>query len=312
MNRNIKRLLASAMSCVILVTGLAFTKPEEVRAASQQNYTLAEGEKLQVQLDGTGAEESVLYEWSNKDLYYYLDLYINGEKVASFKNSEPGTCLGDVYITDIDTTDSVKDIFVLTYGSGSCGEITTLYYCRYENGKFKRVQNLKRYLNKKLKVMPEYEEIQSNLHHMSLTTQFITIGYGYMFFTVCCSSKQLGYFHTSLELTLSNKKLKLSGDYLYGSVKDSGAEQLEEIGTNAYKLVSAGKLKSKCTFYREPGGKKVAFTAKKGTSFEFLLYEFVDGELYIGVETSKGNVGWIKDSQKAVFDTTWLDGHIFG
>lgn len=40
MNRNIKRLLAAVMSCVILVTGLAFIKPEEVRAASQQNYML--------------------------------------------------------------------------------------------------------------------------------------------------------------------------------------------------------------------------------------------------------------------------------
>lgn len=70
-----------------------------------------------------------------------------------------------------------------------------------------------------------------------------------------------------------------------------------------YQFVSAGKLKSNCTFYTTPDGKKTSFTAKKGTSFECFYFQLVNGKLFIGAGNSKGKIGWIKDSQKAVFKT---------
>lgn len=302
------RFWAAFMSCIIMTTALCISRPEKVDAAPyQMGETLVESQEVEIQLDGQGAKESIRYEWSDRSFYYYLDLYIDDEKVASFKNSAPDVLLGDVFVTDIDTTDKVKDIFVLTYGSGNWPEITTFYYCRYENGKFKQVQDLKKYLKKELKSMPKIKEIGCNFHKMQTIEQLITVmGSSMMGITTCGNSKQIGYFHAQLMLKLDNKKIKLATKNPYGCVMESCAAEYKEVEKGNlpyYELVSFAKLKSNCKFYTEPNGKKTAFTAKKGTSFKNLYFQLIGGKLYIGTDNSKGKTGWIKDSQKAVFKT---------
>lgn len=100
--------------------------------------------------------------------------------------------------------------------------------------------------------------------------------------------------------------MKLETKNPYGYIVESCATEYKEVKTDDlpfYQYVSAGKLKLNCTFYTTPNGKKTAFTVKKGTSIKNLYFQLVNGKLYIGVVNSKGKTGWIKDSQKVVFNT---------
>lgn len=298
--------LAIMLGCLVSLK----TKVQAAPAAGPNSYVLEEGKPQTIQLDGKGAKERIRYEWSESTYFYSLDLYINDEKVAGFENTERDVAVGDVRILDIDPSDKTKDIFVRTYGSGGWSPATNFYYCRYENGKFKIVQNLKKLLEKELKGLPAIKEIGSNYHEGCFLDSYSDSTFTIM---ICGNSKQIGYFHALYPLELKNGKLKANGKTpLMGIAESCALKYAKSQDENGiFQIKYLAKLKKGCTFYTEPGGKKVAFKAKKGTKFKKSLYgALVKGRLYIGVQKENGKIGWIKDSQAPVF-YTYPGVHIF-
>ena len=151
-----KRIIPVLLSAALFITGNKIFIPQTVHAASVKSYDLTPGEQKEIQLDGKGAKEKIMYtfedtETTEYDEKYYkhtLTLTINGdvvfeESVTKLYNPETN---GDVYITDIDKSDNVMDIFIAMYDKEYVSKYDVLYYCQYRDGEFVKVQDLKKYL----------------------------------------------------------------------------------------------------------------------------------------------------------------------
>lgn len=288
----IKR-IAIFIALALFLTGSAVFHSQTVWAASEKSCTLVPGKKKAVQLDGKGAAEKLLYTFKNEETertdengkYYkhILTLAINDETVFEERvtNAVPET-IGDVYITDIDRSDGVKDIFIAMYNQEYVSKYDVLYYCRYRDGKFVKVQDLKKYLYSGVlncfgetymdNCHPWYGGLSHSIRASDKQLQIMVCGYTHLL-----NIDQGCYFHAMYPLKLKNGKLKKASEYPKGQIIEADFD---------------GSMAVDCTFYKKPGSRQKAFVVKKGENVTISSYQFTDNKLYIKAVNNHKTAGW--------------------
>ncbi len=302
-----KRIIPVILSAALFITGNKIFIPQTVHAASVKSYDLTPGEQKEIQLDGKGAKEKIMYtfedtgtgetdEYYDEEYYKHtLTLTINGdvvfeESVTNLFNPETN---GDVYITDIDKSDNVMDIFIAMYDKEYVSKYDVLYYCQYRNGKFVKVQDLKKYLySGVLDCFGKSDMGNCHVWYGGLSKSISTSGDKKLQVMVCgftdiSDADWGGYFHGNFALKLKNGKLKKAYTNPEGSIIQCDFD---------------GGLASKCTFYNKPKSNKKAFTIKKGKPVKISGYKYIKNKLYIKVVNKNKAEGWV--SGKKIFKST--------
>lgn len=282
-----KRMVTAVLAVCLLAAELTVASPDEVTAAAK-SYVLEMGETQTIQLDGKGTKEQVRYELQDQTFV----LYINDKAVYQKKTT---AVYGDVYIGSIDKSNKVLDIIVALYTASYTGSYESVDYCRYENGKFKKVQNLLKYLNATLekkigKVLTSDQTAYCYFHPMEAISESISMtGENELEVTLCLPIDEIdakddfGTYHAFYTLKLKNGKLVKKYTNAQGS--------MDEYGTI---------MNNKVTFYTAANGTKKAFTAEKGEDIYFSEYKYVKNSLYVKGETMEGKKGWLKAADAIV------------
>lgn len=199
---------------------------------------------------------------------------------------------GDVYITDVDKSDDVMDIFIAMYDKEYISKYDVLYYCQYKNGKFEKVQDLRKYLcSGVLDCFGKSDMGNCHVWYGGLPKSISTSGDKQLQVIICgltdISDTGLGYFHGNFALKLKNGKFKKASANPEGKILECDFK---------------GGLISKCIFYIKPGNSKKAFTAKKGENVTITGYKYIKNKLYIKVLNKNNAEGWI--SGKRIFKST--------
>lgn len=301
-----KKVISMLLVLTLFLTLNIVLIPQIAQAASVKSYVLTPGKQQEIQLDGKDAKEKIMYTFENietgetdeTDESYYrhtLRLAINGDVVfeeSVTKLFHPET-KGDVYITDIDTSDNVMDIFIAMYDNEYISKYDVLYYCQYRNGEFVKVQDLKKYLySGVLDCFGKSDMGNCHVWYGGLPKSISTSGDKQLQVIVCgftdiSDASWGGYFHGNFSLKLKNGKLKKAYTYPEGDIIQCDFN---------------GGLASKCTFYTKPGSEKKAFTAKKGEAITISGYKYIKGKLYIKVINKSKTAGWV--SGKKIFKNT--------
>lgn len=303
MKNKAKKIISALLSAILFMTGTTIFIPQTAHAESVKSYTLTAGKQKVIQLDGKGAKEKIKYtvkdaatgETNEYEQEYYqhtLALTINGDVVfeESVTDSITPETKGDVYITDIDKSDNVMDIFIAMYDMEYISKYDVLYYCQYRDGKFVKVQDLKKYLySGVLDCFGKGFNDNCHVWYGGLAKSISTSGDKKLDIIVCGVTNMSdtdwgGYFHGNFTLKLKNGKLKKAYKYPEGDIIES----------DFY-----GKLSKNCSFFIKPESSKKAFTAKKGESVSILGYRFIKNKLYIKVKNKNNVEGWI--SSKKIF-----------
>lgn len=302
--------IVSAFLVGMLVTGAWCSFAQPVSAAAKA-YVLKEGKTQSVQLDGKGAKEKLRYEIAVEEKEdggetRYLNqftLYLNG--AAVYKKSitteyrrnydspteEYQKLYGDVYIGSVDKTRKVMDIFIAIYDRPYTSAYEVLDYCRYENGKFKKVQDLNSYLYQTLsKQIGGLTKVNKDkfcyFHAMDrIEDSLNATGKNELLVTICLpdnnykADKAMGVYHASYALKLKNGKLVKKYNKAHGAMNE-GAFMIENV-----------------TFYTKPGGTKKAFVAKTDEMVYFVEYQYIGDVLYLKAENNSGKQGWTKANE---------------
>lgn len=284
----LKKVMVSSCVVLSLIASVLGTFPQKASAAVTSKTYYLEKEKTQkIQLDGKGEKEKVKYtlkstrnnegEWPEK-YDNVFSLYINNKRVYTKETvSEQKQGAATVYITDVDKSDKILDIFIGLHSERYASEYNSLDYCQYKNGKFKKVQDLKKYLDSGI-----LDDIKKNgmaEHHYHSTNSFITYGDKKVKMEICSKSGILGDFHGTYTLKLKNGKFVKATTYPEGDIKECNY---------------IGQAVRSAVFYTTPGGSKKAFSIKKGDRVFLKEYKYTKKALYISVEKN-GKIGWIKD-----------------
>ena len=274
-----KRVASGFLVICLLVVGIVSGLEQPVSAAAK-SYVLEEGKSESIQLDGTGNKEKIRFELQEG----VFALYINDEEV--YKKNSTAQC-SDVYIGSIDKNREVLDIVIALYSQSYTGNYDVVDYCRYENGKFEKIQDLKKYLNTTLeKQIGTFEtEDQTNycyFHPMySIKESMLMNGKDELKVTLClpCSKEDakngFGTYHADYTLKLKNGKLVKK----YSTPKGSMNECVYMMGVTK--------------FYTTPGGTKKAFTAKANEDVYFVEYKYIKSKLFLKAENRSGKTGWV-------------------
>ena len=301
-----KKIIPVLLSAILFITGNTVFIPQTVNAASVKSYALTPGKQKEIQLDGKGAKEKIMYTFEDEgtgetneyDEEYYkhtLALTINGdvvfeESVTKLYNPETK---GDVYVTDIDKSDNVMDIFVAMYDKEYVSKYDVLYYCQYRDGEFVKVQDLKKYMySGVLDCFGKSDMGNCHVWYGGLSKSISTSGDKKLNVIVCgftdiSDADWGGYFHGNFTLKLKNGKLQKAYKYPEGNIIQCDFD---------------GGLSTKCTFYNKPGSSKKAFTAKKGETVKISGYRYIKNKLYIKAINKNKAEGWI--SGKKIFKNT--------
>lgn len=314
-----KQLLAVMLAVSIWVIGATVETAQPVLAATK-SYVLTEGVTQNVQLDGKGAKEKIkfvveseenpdkLNRFGKPTYHNSIAVYVNNNIVYETKaDTEYSEAIGQVYVTTIDKNDTVRDIFIALTSSTYTGKYLSLDYCRYANGKMKKIQNLKNYLDQTLvkdiaDIPEEYKDSYIYYHSMDQIDQSLwATGNKEVILTIDLpgynNNVDYGTYHADYALKLKNGKLVKRDSVPNGKVHVYYNHE------STYEWVN---VTGKAVFYTTPGGTKKAFSVKDNSVVFIEEYKYINGVLYLkgertkknsfGVIVSSGKTGWIKSS----------------
>lgn len=293
----LKKAILSSCLVLSLTAGVLGSFPQKVSAAVSQSYYLEKGKAQNIQLDGKGAKEKIKYtlkssrnnegEWPEK-YDNVFSLYINNKCVYTKKTvTEQRQGTASIYIADVDNSDNILDIFIGLYSEQYSSEYDVLDYYQYKNGKFKKIQDLKKYLDSGILDCVKKNGMAENHYHSS--NSFQTSGDKNLKIEICSNSNAIGSFHGKYTLKLKNGKFVKATTYPSGEIREHA---------------SMGIATKSATFYTTAGGKKKAFSVKKGDRVHLSEYKYIKNTLYIKAEKN-GKVGWVKDvpdSERFLFE----------
>lgn len=318
-----KRTASGILAICLLVVGIVSGLEQPVSAAAK-NYELVEGKTLTIQLDGKGAKEKIKFEVESEEIpdmvdelgdpvfHNILTIYVNGKSVYETQaDTDRFAAVGQMYVTSIDNSDKVRDIFVAMTGNVYVGEYSLLEYCRFENGQMEKKQDLKNYLDKTLPKdicgIPKKGEYLYYHSMYELGKSVWTNGDKELMVTIDLptvydrnvSGELLCYgeFHADYALKLKNGKLVKRDKVPHGSIHTS------EFRTSKEQAI----VDKPAVFYTSIDGSKKAFTVKKRETVYLNEYKYVTGVLYLkgenqkknswGIEVPSGKSGWIESSK---------------
>lgn len=312
---------------------------QETSAEPIEMIKLREGEAQKVQLDGT--EETIEYTVSRtenkeededvKGNYQYqfndtFKLMIDGNCVYKAELSNLIDWAVDEYgeyqvrdgefeqvgITDIDTSDGAKDIFIYLHTT----EESYLYRLQYKDGKIIQKEDVVKSLNaitapKQMAFMVDGYWWEGGIYNNYVTVRetinptyvngewtysgdaeqetvdlLTTTGDGTAQWLICIGEDAVGCIHGRVKLKLQNGKLKLASKNVTGEILETGI---------------SGAVNKKMIVYTVAGGSKTAFVAKKGEAVQLISYTFKNNTLYIKVKNKAGKTGWIGKKQYGSF-----------
>jgi len=185
------------------------------------------------------------------------------------------------------------DIFIAMYDKEYVSKYDVLYYCQYRDGKFVKVQDLKKYLHSGvLDCFGKSDMGNCHVWYGGLSKSISTSGDKKLQVIVCgftdiSDADWGGYFHGNFVLKLKNGKLKKAYTNPEGKIIECDFK---------------GGIAKKCTFYIKPGSSKKSFSGKKGEAVTISGYKYINNKLYIKVVNKNKAEGWV--SGKKIFKNT--------
>lgn len=310
---------------------------------------LEQGKAKKVQLDNKGEKEKLLYTLTREKLYYDTESETTYYKITYRFTIDGNVILerswdddltdyweeegewewtlkesGQIIVTDVDTSDERKDIFIDL--SGSDGKwngdsfldgdyFRETYRIQYEGGKIVVKEDLDKMIESldlpkvvsgrwvcslhgeavMWPVQPRFKNgkwIYDRDAAEKMMYQITTTGDGTVKWAVSLEARNLEGLVGTITLKLKNNHLKLKSKTISGDVLDTG---------------KSGAVDKKLTVYTSAGGKKAAYTVKKGDVLQFVSYKLIGNRVYLQVKNAKGSYGWISETQcKYLFvDGTW-------
>lgn len=318
-----KRAVSGFLVICLLVVGIVGGLKQPVSAAAK-SYVLEKGKTHTIQLDGKGAKEKIRFEVESEEIpdqvdslgdpvfHNILTVYVNGKSVYETQaETDRFAAVGQMYVTSIDNSDKVRDIFIAMTGNVYVDTYSLLEYCRFENGKMEKKQDLKNYLDKTLPKditdIPDIPEIYNNsytfYHSMwDLDRSICTSGNKELLILIDLPgiyASDFGQFHADYALKLNDGKLVKKNKIPQG--------KCGEIGKGRSSSGEYVKVDKKSVFYASIGSSKQVFTVKKGGTVYLKEYKYVNGVLYLkgesqkknsmGIEVPSGKTGWIESSK---------------
>ncbi len=287
---------------ILLVIIMLCSLTVPVQAANKSNITqIKENMITKIQLDGKGAKEKVKLTINDKKTSEYgytstVTLEINGKRI--FKNSykmEWGKPKVELIVTDINTSDKYKDLFLAVYDAEWCGTYQELIRVTYKNGKT-TVDQLFKTLNsiKSPKISDKFYDMSGRGYLINsiesckglINGDLVVLGNGTVKWHVCLYTEIADYFHGYIKLTLKSGKLK-AANYPSGTISEVGI---------------SGKLNKAITIYKNAGSSKKVVVVAKGKIIKFKEFKFVNKKLYVKVQYGK-KIGWV--SQSALRNLEW-------
>ena len=281
--------------CLLVIAAVAGS--QEPVSAAVKSYVLQEGKTATIQLDGKGAKEKIkfvvqseqnpdkLNSFGSPTYHNTMTLYVNDTAVYEREaDTQRLEATGQVYVTLIDKNDKVRDIFVALTEHAYTGEYLVLDYCRYNSGKMKKTQDIKKYLDevlpKDMKGISKECEKYYYYHSMnSLDESLQTSGNRELFITIDLPSANnqdtFGEYHAEYALKLKNGKLVKKYNDAKGNMNDFAT------------------IVKKAKFYTVAGGTKTVFTAKSSEDIYLVEYKCMKNKLYIKGQNKDGKEGWI-------------------
>lgn len=270
---------------------MAVLFPMKANAAGNVCQTLKEEKTYQYNLDKKGEKESVKisdslkkYEKNYRILYdHKITVTVNGKKIYTKTIKEHYSDVNPVkvMVTDTDKKDKQMELLVIVGCDDSAWttNMEHIYYYQYANGKAKRKQDLAALFKKNFKDVYFLHGMKEN--------SFLTINGKGEIYTKLCMAVQDGeydkdYLHMKAKLVLKNGKFLQASSKSY-SLLDAGMDDI---------IFSA---KKNITAYTQAGGKKNAFTVKKGENiYPSSLYLSKNQKLYLKIKNKKGRSGYIE------------------
>lgn len=316
-----KRAVSGFLVICLLVVGIVGGLKQPVLAAAK-SYVLEKGKTHTIQLDGKGAKEKIRFEVESEEIpdkvdslgdpvfHNILTVYVNGKSVYETQaETDRFAAVGQMYVTSIDNSDKVRDIFIAMTGNVYVDTYSLLEYCRFENGKMEKKQDLKKYLDQTLpKDICGIQKKEYLYYHSmyDLDKSVWTNGNKELMVTIDLPSVFdrnypdewlcFGEFHADFALKLKNGKLVKRDKAPHGSIHAYFRTNTEDA------IVDKAAV-----FYTSINGAKKAFTVKKGQTVYLSEYKYVNGVLYLkgesqkknswGIEAPSGNTGWIESSK---------------
>lgn len=246
-----------------------------------------------IQLDGKGAKENVRLTWKKGT----ARLTINGKTVLNkryFRSiDEWNPPQAELIVTDVNTKDKNKDLFLAVYNWSWSGTYHELIRVTYKNGKI-YVDPLLKTLKavKSPKINNEYADMSRRGYMLNpiesceglLKGDLIVLGNGTVKWHICLSSETAGFFHGYITLKLKSGRLRVN-HYPSGTITQMSV---------------SGVLKRNITLYSSAGSSKRVVTIAKGKKVKVTGFTFVKKKLYMKVQYGKKK-GWVsKNALKAL------------
>ena len=285
MKHFVKKIFAISL-IISMLCGLTVS----VQAANKQNITkIKANTTTKIQLDGKGTKEKVKLTVDNNNDNYMVTLTINGKEVFyNSYNMKWGEPKIELIVTDVQTSDKYKDLFLAVYDYEWCGIYQELIRVTYKNGKASTDQLLKTLKSvKSPKISSEFDTSGRGYMLNPIEScaglakgDLIVLGNGTVKWHVCVATEIADYFHGYITLTLKSGKLKAT-DYPSGTIADIGI---------------SGILKKNMPIYKSAGSSKNITTVAKGKIVKLKEFKFVNKKLYVKVQYGKKS-GWVSQSE---------------
>ena len=246
-----------------------------------------------LQLDGKGKEKVKLtYKKGNVRLTINGKTVLNKNYKYSMEWNQPKV---ELIMTDVNTRDKEKDLFLAVYNLEWCGTYQELIRVTYRSGKIYIDPLLKTLKSiKSPKISNKFADMSNRGYMLNpiesckgLTKgDLIVLGNGTVKWHVCLFSGTAGYFHGYITLQLKSGRLKAS-HYPSGTITEMSV---------------SGTLKGNLSIYNRVGSSKKVATISKGKKVAVIGFTFVKNRLYMKVQYGKSN-GWV--SQNALKALRW-------
>jgi hypothetical protein len=280
---------------MVLIATMVFFPVKCNAAGKNICQVLKESKTYHYNLDKKGKKESIKVDISRKryakkiseyvsDIRYDLKttVTVNSKKiyVKTLKEQLQDFNFVNVMVTDVDKKDKQMELLIIEGDTGWTSNMEHIYYYQYINGKAKRKQDLVPLFKKNFKNV-------YSLHGGVGNKDFLTInGKNEIYARVCVIAQENQYdedfMHIKAGLMLKKGKfVQLS----------SKSYELLDLSEDLIPIIVDKNL----TAYTEMGGKKKAFTMKKGEKFSSgSRYCIKNKKIYLKVKGKKGQWGYIE------------------
>lgn len=275
-----------------LIAVIVFFPVRSNAAGKNVCQTLKESKTYHYNLDQKGKKESIKVSVSKTErkegyvITYDLKatVTINSKKIYSSNGKEVR-----VMVTDVDKKDKQMELLIIEGWGGTgykgawASNMEHIYYYQYANGKAKRKQDIAKAFKK------NFTNVMS-LHGIKGDSYLTTNGKNEIYARVCVGMQQSeldDYYddclHVKAGLRLKNGKFVQISSKSYAILDIAEEWDIPVI------------LKKNVTAYTQMGGKKKAFTIKKGEKIPSgSLYCIKNKKVYFKIKNKKGKWGYIE------------------